>query len=68
MKIPIIILLMMFIAVVIPQNKYEHCDKNLICSLSSSKENYLSDFLAIPEKFEVQIIYTKINRDNIFPI
>lgn len=43
-------------------------DKNLIWNLISTNEHYFEDFLANPKKFEVQIIYTEIDRDeNNFP-
>ncbi len=45
------------------QSKSNEPDYNLIWELISSNENCFKDYLANPEKFEVQIIYTQINRD-----
>ena len=45
------------------QSNPQEVDKNLIWNLISSNKNYFKDFLANPEKFEVQIMYSQINRD-----
>lgn len=44
-------------------NKLQEDDKNLIWNLIASNDQRFKDFLANPKKFEVQIIYTQINRD-----
>jgi len=46
------------------QSNPQEVDKNLIWNLISSNKNYFKDFLTNPKEYEVQIIYSQINRDS----
>jgi hypothetical protein len=64
MKKIISLLLLMISLLIYPQNEARKSETDLIGKLISSNEHYFKEYLTNPGKYEVQIIYTQINRDS----